>query len=148
MLLDFLTSAVSGGLLGGILPLGKLFHAYKEKKLMFAHEVAMASETRQNLALEMELAQIKGELALELSESQDDAKNLQAAIAAEATSKGSSPWVQDLKASTRPFLTYGLCIIAALIVTFDSTNPWANEFIFMATTAVTFWFGDRPRRTR
>jgi len=147
-LLELLASAASGGLLGGALSLGKLYHAYKEKKLSFAHEVSMAAETRQNMAMEMELAKIRGTIDLELQESEDDAKSLRSAISAEADSKGSSPWVMDLKASTRPFLTYGLTISAFFLVAFSPDNPWGNEFIFMAMTAVTFWFGDRPRRAK
>ena len=147
-LLELLASAASGGLLGGALSLGKLFHAYKEKKLAYSHEISMAAELRQNMALEMELAQIKGTIDLELQESEDDAKNLRSAIDAESASTGSSPWVMDLKASTRPILTYGLTICAFGLVAMSPENPWANEFIFMAMTAVTFWFGDRPRRAK
>ncbi len=148
MLLELLTSAAGGGILGVIGAGIKTFTAYKEKKLMFAHEVSMAAEMRQNLTLEMELAQIKGTIDLELSESESDAKNLTAAIDAEAASKGASPWVMDLKASTRPILTYALVIAAFGLVAISPENAWGNEFIFMATTAVTFWFGDRPRRVR
>ena len=147
-MLDALLNVASGGLLGGALSLGKLYHAYKEKKLSFAHEISMAAETRQNIAMEMELAKIRGTIDLELQESEDDAKNLRAAIDAEAASQGSSPWVADLKASTRPLLTYALVVCAFGIVAVDQGNPWANEFIFMAMTAVTFWFGDRPRRAK
>lgn len=145
-LLDLLASAASGGLLGVVGAGIKTFTAYKEKKLTFAHEKVMAQEDRQTLTMEMELAQLKGTIDLELQESESDAKNLTAAINAEANTKGSSPWVQDLKASTRPLLTYGLCIITSLLIAFDSGNVWIGEMVFLTTTAVTFWFGDRPRR--
>ncbi len=115
--------------------------------MTLAHEVVMAAEDRLTMKQEIDLAKIKGEIDLELSESQDDARNLTEAIRAESASKGSSPWVADLKASTRPILTYGLCACAFIIVMVDQTNPWTNEFIFMAMTAVTFWFGDRPRKS-
>lgn len=148
MWLELLSSAAGGGILGVVGAGIKTFTAYKEKKLMFAHEVAMEQEARLSMTLEVELSKVKGVIELELQESQDDAKNLTAAIQAEADTKGSSPWVMDLKASTRPLLTYGLCAITSLLITFDSSNPWLDEMVFLTTTAVVFWFGDRPRRVR
>lgn len=148
MLLELLTSAAGGGILGVIGAGIKTFTAYKEKKLQFAHEVSMAEENRLSMTIEMELAKVQGTIDLELQESESDAKNLSTAIQAEADTKGASPWVQDLKASTRPILTYGLVIGTFGLVAFSPGNQWANEFIFLATTAVTFWFGDRPRRVR
>lgn len=148
MLLELLTSAAGGGILGVIGAGIKTFTAYKEKKLTFAHEVSMAEENRRSMTIEMELAKVKGTIDLELQESESDAQNLTAAIEAEASTKGDSAWVQDLKASTRPILTYALVVTAFGLVAMSPENPWANEFIFMATTAVTFWFGDRPRRVR
>ncbi|TDI73856.1 MAG: hypothetical protein E2O82_05075 [Betaproteobacteria bacterium] len=148
MWLELLTSAAGGGILGVVGAGIKTFTAYKEKKLTFAHEVSMAEENRLSMTIEMELARVQGTIDLELQESESDAKNLTAAIEAEASTKGASPWVQDLKASTRPFLTYGLVICTFGLVAVSPENQWANEFIFLATTAVTFWFGDRPRRVR
>jgi Flp pilus assembly protein TadB len=146
-MIDLLMSSAGGGLLGGILSLGKLWGAYKEKKMLLSHEVKMAEEDRKNMAMEIDMAKVKGSIDLELQESEDDAKALTAVIKAEVDTKGASPWVQDLKASTRPILTYVLCVMAFVLVIFAMENPWTNEIVFLASTAVTFWFGDRPRRT-
>jgi hypothetical protein len=146
-MIDLLMSSAGGGLLGGILSLGKLWGAYKEKKMLLSHEVKMAEEDRKNMAMEIDMAKVKGSIDLELQVSEDDAKALTAAIKAEVDTKGASPWVQDLKASTRPILTYVLCVMAFVLVIFAMENPWTNEIVFLASTAVTFWFGDRPRRT-
>lgn len=147
-ILDLIGSAASGGLLGGVFSAIKLFGAYKEKKLMFAHELNMAEQDRKNMDKEIEVAKVKGTLELEVEESRGDAMALTAAINAEADSKAASPWVQDFKSMTRPVLTYLLVIMAFGLVLADQANPWAEEIVFMASTAVTFWFGDRPRRTR
>ena len=145
-ILELLGSAASGGLLGGVFSAVKLFGAYKEKKLQFAHELAMSQEDRKNMDKEIEVAKVKGTLDLEIEESRGDAMALTAAINAEATTKANSPWVQDFKSMTRPVLTYLLVIMAFGITLADQGNPWAEEIVFMASTAVTFWFGDRPRR--
>ena len=145
-MLELLLSAGGGGLFGLIGSGFKLWGKYKEKKLLFEHQVNMAKEDRLNMQAELELAKVKGAIDLELTESENDAKSLQAAIQAEASITGTSQWVADLRGSTRPFLTYGLVTASAAIIVFTPQNPWANEFIFMASTAVTFWFGDRPRK--
>jgi hypothetical protein len=144
--LELLTSSAGGGLLGGLLSGIKLYGAYKEKKLMFEHEARMAEEGRKDMAMEIDAAKVKGQLELEVTESTNDAQALTAAINAEKETKGASPWVQDLKASTRPILTYVLCMMAFIMVLVGSENPWTNEIVFLASTAVTFWFGDRPRK--
>ena len=145
-MLELLLSAGGGGLFGIIGAAGKMFAAYKEKKLMFAHEVAMAEQTRRNMEMEMDLAKIQGAIDLELQEDQNDAKNLQAAINAEASIQNTSPWVANLRGSVRPILTYGLASMAVAMVWTSPENPHVNEIIFMAMTAVGFWFGDSPKR--
>ena len=147
-MLETILSAAGGGLFGLIGSGFKLWGQYKEKKLVFQHEVDMAKETRQNMAMEMDLAKIQGTIDLELQESAQDATNLQAAINAEASITGTSPWVDNLRGSLRPFLTYGLCILTFGLVAVQPNNPWINEFVFLSTTAVTFWFGTRPMKSK
>ena len=144
MLIELLTSAAGGGLFGLGASLIKGWGAYKTKQLDFQHEVNMTIEIGKNMTLEMDLAKVKGTIDLEIQESEADARNLTAAITAEADMKGSSPWVQDVKALVRPVLT-GSLVILAFIAAFNN-NPYTDQFIFMATTAVLFWFGDRPRK--
>lgn len=145
MLIELLTSAAGGGIFGLGASLIKGWGAYKTKQLDFQHEVNMTVEIGKNMLLEMDLAKIKGTIDLEIQESEADAKNLTAAITAEASMKGSSPWVNDVRAMVRPTLTAGLVILAFIAAGFD--NHYTPQFIFMATTAVTFWFGDRPRKS-
>lgn len=147
-MLEMLLSAGGGGLFGLLGSAGKMFAAYKEKKLIFSHEVQMAEQTRRNMEMEMQLATLQGQIDLELQESENDAKNLQAAINAEAAVSGASAWVNDLRSSVRPILTYGLSVLAISMAWTSPENPWLNEIIFLASTAVTFWFGTRPYKSQ
>ena len=140
MLLELLTSAAGGGVLGLAGSAFKAWGAYKNRQLEVAHEATMADKRLATMDKELELAKFKGELDLELQESDADAKGLQAAIEAEGKIENTSRWVNDVRGTVRPVLTYGLVAIAATIQT--------EAFIFMATTAVTFWFGDRPPKKR
>jgi len=147
-MLETILSAAGGGLFGLIGAGFKTFMVYRDRILANAHEVAMAEQSRKDLALELELSIQQGAIDLELKESDNDARNLTDAITAESVTRGASPWVQDLKASTRPILTYLLCIMAITLVLIESKSPWVNEIVFLASTAVTFWFGDRPRSSK
>lgn len=145
-MLETLLSAAGGGLFGLIGSGFKAFMSWKDKKLTLEYQIKMAAEERQNMALEMELAKVKGAIDLELQESQADAANLQAAIAAEGAIQGASQWVDDMRGSVRPILTYGLVVCSVVLIAWQPENKWNNEVVFMAMTAVTFWFGDRPRK--
>lgn len=145
-ILEFVGSAASGGLLGGLFSLGKLWGKYKEKKLAFEHERLMAESDRETMKLELEASKFEAELELEQTEVESDAKALTAALNAEAETRSEIPWVQAVKALTRPVLTGILVLMAFICVMWASDNPYTNEIVFLASTAVTFWFGDRPRR--
>ena len=147
-MLDSILNVASGGLFGLIGAGFTKFMGWKEKKLELEHEVNMASENRLTMQMETELAKIQGSIDLELQESEADAKNLQAAINAEGNIRGASQWVTDLRGSLRPILTYSLVACAILMSSFLQGNPWNGEILFLATTAVTFWFGSRPPSTK
>jgi hypothetical protein len=148
MILETILSAAGGGLFGLLGAGVKMFMEYKDKVLANKHEVEMAEQSRKDMTMELELSKQQGSIDLELQESDADARNLTAAINAESEAKGASQWVNDLKASTRPILTYLLCIMAIILVIIESQSPWVNEIVFLASTSVTFWFGDRPRSSK
>ena len=147
-MLETILSAAGGGIFGLVGAGVKAFMSYKQKVLANKHEVEMAEQSRKDMSLELELSKTQGAIDLELQESDADARNLTAAISAESEAKGASQWVKDLKASTRPILTYLLCIMAITLVMIESASPWVNEIVFLASTSVTFWFGDRPRSNK
>ncbi len=147
-MLDLLLSAGGGGLLGLLGAGFKTFMSWKDKKLTLEYQIKMAAEERRNMEMEMELARVRGQIDLEITESTQDAQNLQAALAAEAAIPAGSPWVDDLRGSTRPILTYALSISAVSLVAFQPDNQWNNDVVFMAMTAVGYWFGDRPPKRK
>jgi len=145
-MLDLLLSAGGGGVLGLVGAGFKSFMGWKEKKLTLQHELDLARETRLTMGVEIQLAKLQGEIELEQTEVTADASNLNAALQAEASITGTSQWVTDLRGSTRPVLTYLLSISAVSMVWYHPDNPWNNDLVFMAMTAVGYWFGDRPKR--
>ena len=145
MILELLTSAAGGGIFGLGASLIKGWGKYKQQQLDFKHELDMTVQIGKNMLLEMDLAKLKGTIDLEIQESEADARNLTEAIKAESSMKGASPWVNDVRALVRPTLTAGLVFLAFAAAMLN--NAYAPQFIFMATTAVLFWFGDRPRRS-
>jgi hypothetical protein len=97
--------------------------------------------------------------ALEQTQAQGSWAGLTGSIAAEAAIGPSWPWVNAVRALTRPALTvmlwllYGLLFLAAAAGALHSDAAasviaGASETIsFSAATALTWWFGDRaPRR--
>jgi hypothetical protein len=75
---------------------------------------------------------------------------LSASQQAEASVAPSCPWVDAVRALTRPALT--LLLALGLYLTFVTAGPElkarvAESLAFAATAAILWWFGDRaPRR--
>ena len=137
---NLIFSAAGGGVLGLVGAGIKQFAAHKKQEQANAQEVLMQKAINENMRLETERMSLKGKIDLEYQESDADAKGLQAAIAAEASTTNTAQWVNNIKALTRPVLTLLLVIAAAI-------KPDEDDLVWMASTAVTFWFGDRPRKT-
>ena len=145
-MLDLLLSAGGGGVLGLLGAGFKSFMGWKEKKLTLQHEIELAKETRMTMGVEIQLAKLQGEIDLEQAGVVADSSNLNAALQAEASITGTSQWVTDLRGSTRPILTYLLSIAAVSMIWSQPGNLWNNDLVFMAMTAIGYWFGDRPKR--
>ena len=137
---ELLTSAAGGGILGLGGAAIKMFLGYKQKQLELKQAILLARENRENMKLELELERLRGNRELAVREIEADTQGLVSAIQAEASITGTSRYVNDIRGLTRPVLTFVLVALAAF-----RPEP---DFIFLATTAVTFWFGDRPRRKR
>ena len=144
---DILSNVASGGLFGLVGAGVTKFMDYKTTKLKLAHEVVMASEERESMKMEVELAKVKGKIELEVETTKGDALSLQAAVLAESTITGCRQWVTGLKGATRPVLTFLLCFAAVLVILVAPGNPHTKQIIFLASVAVTFWFGSRPAKT-
>jgi len=122
------------------------------EKDRWAHETEIAAAERAGKA--DEAAQ-----ALAQTQAQGSWAGLSGSLAAEAAIGPSWPWVQAVRALTRPALTVMLWLLYAalfLAAAVGALHPdaaasvvtgAADTISFSAATALTWWFGDRaPRR--
>lgn len=157
-LANLLTGAASGGvfgLLGSLIGVGtKIFQAKQEAK---AKEAERAHELKL-LALHMEQGdrETENELAITLEKGAADART-----ASYSLNMGgeTSMWVRDIRGIFRPALTVWLWIMIpvvivilrwvlppaefALVVTVDLVVYMVQSLVFAASSATTWWFGDR-----
>lgn len=123
-LLDLITGAGTGGVIGGLLALGNTWLAQKARREDRAHELAILDKTANAAA----------------SAAQWDAFRASQLAGASDAAGDSYRWVEAVRKLTRPALTFGL--IAAAIWT--RTDPLGPDFLLLAGTAVGWWFGSRP----
>jgi hypothetical protein len=177
-LLAALGSAVSGGLLGGLVGLaGNWLKASEERKLIAvkqAHELAMREATRAEMELEATLAlrrteaeyaglqsiaQTEAEAAREVS-----ANSLVSASYRHDRASYGGGWVDTARGIMRPFITLFLLLVMttiawhlyrmeaiAAIAPADAWHLFAvvvQDATFLAVTATTWWFGSRPTNHR
>jgi hypothetical protein len=123
-LLDLITGAGTGGLLGGALAL--------------ANTWLSARIRREDRAHELELLRTQGALRASGEEMAAFRASQESAL---ADAHGVTyPWVEAVRKLTRPALTFGL--IAAALAT--NGKPLGPDFLLLAGTAVGWWFGSRP----
>ena len=135
--------SVAGGGIFGLIGAGvNKFFDYKKQQQINIQELAMADKVAVQMDKEFELAKFKGSMELEIQDSDNDAKGLMSAIEAEQSIKEVHKWVNDVRGMTRPVLTLILVLMAWWEEGIDKSLDW------MASTAVTFWFGDRPPKKR
>ena len=145
--LDLIFSAGGGGVLGLVASGFKQWMSWKDKKLALEHELQLIDKQIAQMQIEAQLAKEKRVLDLEIQESDNAAKNLRAAIEAEAAITGTSQWVTDLRGSLRPLITWFIDITTVALIAFDPTNVMLDKLTFLAGTVTGYWFGDRPRRS-
>lgn len=143
-MLEFLGSALSGGLLGAVTTGAKMALNYKEKKLELEHELRMVDKQNEQIKLENEARERIVTLETESAENIAAEKSLQTAIEAEDNIKASR-WVNNIRGMTRPFLTLLLvCLTAAIwFSTEDKTLEMklAEEISLLCGVAISYWFG-------
>jgi hypothetical protein len=150
--LGLIGSVLTGGatgLVGSLLSKGiGLFEAHqkrKDRELDFAHELKLLDKQA-----ELRTAETENELAIANAET---AASLREASYAHDSSMGRPHrWVVDLLRLVRPTLTVFLLALVAGI--YFSTEDFAmkagviESVLFMASSAVTWWFGDRSLKGR
>lgn len=139
-------SAAGGGVFGVVgTALGRLAgyfetrqqHAFEEKR--WQHEADL-------IRLNMDVNRAKTEAELELAATHGSWGGLKASLEAEQALKSGYPFVDAIRALTRPALTLLLWLITA-IVFFNIENTLKARIVetavFAATAATLWWFGDR-----
>lgn len=173
-----LLGAAGGGLIGGVLGIAGLFVRHRmrreerqqdreDMRLRHEHERAMRDADQLETALQarMRITELRHED--QLAQTEGEYQGLTASIEHEtalAGRPGVSQWVEDLRAATRPLLTFGavavtlaiwLCaMVASQIAGWSTTGTpylmtahaleWSS---LLSTTAVFWWFGSRPDRS-
>ena len=150
--LGLIGSVLTGGatgLVGSLLSKGiGLFEAHqrrKDRELDFAHELKLLDKQA-----ELRTAETENELAIANAET---AASLREASYAHDSSLGNPHrWVVDTLRMVRPVLTlFLLTLVAGIYFTTDDFAMKAGvieSVLFMASSAVTWWFGDRSLKGR
>lgn len=152
-------SAAGGGLVGlAGTALGRIFGVVearvrrKDRELEMAHEKDKWDHEAELLAAQLEARKVETELAVMVEDARGSWKGLAASIDAEAKIGPSYPWVDAVRALTRPALTVLLVVILFIAwlsngLTIDQRSSLMNALIFAATTSIVWWFGDRSPRS-
>lgn len=151
----------SGGLLGIV---GSLFGAagkYLTEKQRQEFEIKKWEHETKLLELQMEAKKVETEMELALVSQTGSWEGLTSSIQADQSVAGVHAFVNDLRALFRPFLTILLWAIGGWVFYEIVSNDgfllkWINEMeikdlirymvysiFFCASTATTWWFGDR-----
>jgi hypothetical protein len=160
-LVDLSASAVSGGLFGflgtvagRVMSLFEKREARKDRVLELEHETKKWGHESALLTLQMQAKAEETERDISLAETAGAWSALSESQKADAAIRPSYPWVDAIRALTRPTLTLMLWVICfAIFLTLkgDYAKEFAGTLIqtaaFAATAATLWWFGDRmPRR--
>ena len=149
-MLDLLGTVLTGGATGVIGSIiGKLFgfvdYWVEEKKADKDH-----ARTLEMLELQNKLGAEEAERELVLAEA-DAASKLRVASYGHDQSVGNgSPWVADLLRLVRPTLTFTLIVLVSIIYFNDPVGRDEIEVgvLYMMSSAVLWWFGDRAMRKK
>lgn len=144
--LGIAASAAGGGLFGLLgTALGRLAGFFETRQTM-AHEERRWAHESELLERQQAAAAQETEAELAIAQSAGSWAGLQASLAAEAAIGASYPWVNAVRALTRPVLTLLLWAITS-VIWFSADMADRSSIIetatFAATAATLWWFGDR-----
>lgn len=150
-MLELLTTALTGGatgIIGSII--GKAFSFLdfwvEEKKADKEHERTIAL-----LELQNQIGAEENERELAIAESAA-ASDIRMASYGHDTSFGNgSPWVVDLLRLVRPVLTFSLIVLVGILyfkAGAGGRDTIEASVIYMCSSAVLWWFGDRAMRKK
>jgi len=138
---SFISSALGGSLLGGVLSLFQKWFDVKAKSMEADIEIRKAEA----------LARLKvaeGELAA-FNTSQQANEDVAIPANTPAWVSAIRVLVDAFRAFTRPGLTWAMIITLACVIFGDklgitATEAIISDFVFTTSTAVMWWFGSRP----
>lgn len=144
-------SAFGGGLFGLLGNVATKIVGIYEARQAFTQEQAKWSHETDLLRLQMQAKAAETEQEMQIAQSQGSWGGLTASVSAEGGVANSYPWVNAVRALTRPALTLGLALFLACA--FFAMDPGdidrayvADSLVFAAVTAIVWWFGDRAPR--
>lgn len=139
-------SAAGGGVFGVIgTALGRVA-GFFEARQQHTFERAKWAHDLDLLRLEMDVRRVETETQIDLQQVEGSWQGLKASLNAEAAIPTSYPFVNAIRALTRPALTLLLWVITAMV--FFNVGEALRErvvetAVFAATAATLWWFGDR-----
>lgn len=150
-LLGLAASAAGGGLFGLIgTGLGRIA-GFFERAQANRHDIARWAHEKDLLDLHMRARREETEAELALTDARGSWEGLAASYEAEGGIGESYPWVEAVRALTRPVLTVLLWVIAtAIYLQADAAGRQGiiETATFAATAATLWWFGDRAPAQR
>ena len=150
-MLDLLTTALTGGVTGIVGSIiGKAFsfldYWVEEKKADNDHE-----RTLDLLELQNKIGAEEGKRAMEVAQSKVDADSRMASYSHDSMAGTGSLWVVDLLRLVRPILTFSLIVLVGMLYFSSDLGGRATieaSVIYMCSSAVLWWFGDRAMRKK
>lgn len=139
-------SAAGGGVFGVIgTALGRVA-GFFEARQQHEFERAKWSHEVELMKLNMDVRRVEAETQIDVQNVQGSWEGLKASLEAEAAVPASYPFVNAIRALTRPALTLLLWAITAMV--FFNVGEVLRErvvetAVFAATAATLWWFGDR-----
>ena len=145
-LADLGLAATGGGVFGLLgTALGRVA-GYFEQKQAHGHERERWSHERDLLDLQARERREETEADLIRIEREGSWEGLSASLEADASIGSSYPWVNAVRALTRPFLTVFLWTLTGVVyfnAGGDEQTGIVEAIIFAGTAATLWWFGDR-----
>lgn len=156
-MLEFLGDLLTGGATG-LLGVGiSSFVEYKKQTQKNKHELDMAKEERETLALEIQGRDRVATIQSETERSIADTKAFSESLASDRAtySNGNSEWlvmVDVVRGLTRPTLTTMLVLMTAVLwFTTDDVNLQKQivaTVLYVTSAAVLWWFGSRMKQPK
>ncbi len=148
---EVIASVLSGGatgILGSVI--GTVGRFLEKKQELRKMEMEFSQELKlQELQISARSEELESEHAIALVQADADIKT--ASYAHDASYGPVTPIIASVLRFVRPVLTFGLLGFAGYVFISVSENPTivrelSNQIMFLTTTAVAWWFGDRSLR--